>query len=518
MQSRSARRLHPPFATGDMPMQLHAARHSTSSTPFFAGLGAVLVVMLGSGLLAGCSDKEGSVLEDSSAGSGSTNNSPAPSLPGTGAAGSNSTVTVVGSGNSSSASAAGSIGASATSTTAGAGQSGASGSKADADWGPVRIAGAGTGAGGGAAVAAGGGAGLPSTATGGSSSGLASCGGLEAFKTCATSQIPAHRRTAQVLLVMDKSGSMVNQPAGYDAPLWPSLASALGAALDETKTEIHSGLLLYPKAGTAKDCVKPEECCTLGSGSTWVDVPIASGDVSVPAIKQAFTATTPGGGTPISKALERALAYFTAEGERLPGDHYVLLATDGGPNCNETLNCRAAMNQCTANIDQNKLSSTDPNLCETQPAACLDNEAVLQHIQALAQAGIQTIVVGIPGSESYANYLDSFAEAGGRPVATGSHRYYEVPSSGGLTALTDTFRSITVDLVKTCEIELASAPPSLDKINVSIDCQVVPSAGADGWMLSEDYKKITFLGATCERMKTKGAQRVDVVMGCPTLM
>ncbi len=81
---------------------------------------------------------------------------------------------------------------------------------------------------------------------------------------------------------------------------------------------------------------------------------------------------------------------------------------------------------------------------------------------ALAEAGIKTIVVGIPGTEEYESTLNAMAEAGGLP-AEGDTSYYAVAEGGGAEGLTDALLAITETLIKTCEFELASQPPFIDR-------------------------------------------------------
>src|SRR5690606_24704447 len=153
-------------------------------------------------------------------------------------------------------------------------------------------------------------------------------------------------------------------------------------------------------------------------------------------------------------ALERAREDFTeGPGADLEGDKYVLLATDGGPNCNSDNTCDRM--RCTPWLDGQ--GSEENNCCAGAGEYCLDDESVLETIEALRKADIPTFVVGIPGTERYAPYLDAFAEAGGVP-SDGEHAYYAVPADGGVQGLVDVLHEITQLLVRSCEVELASRP------------------------------------------------------------
>ena len=71
-----------------------------------------------------------------------------------------------------------------------------------------------------------------------------------------------------------------------------------------------------------------------------MNVDVATGADTVSAILNSLASSLPAGGTPTSVALMRAYDFFTAgAGAYIAGDRYVLLATDGGPNCNPSTAC-----------------------------------------------------------------------------------------------------------------------------------------------------------------------------------
>jgi hypothetical protein len=231
----------------------------------------------------------------------------------------------------------------------------------------------------------------------------------------------------------------------------------------------------------------------------------------------ALDATAPGGGTPTAAALDAALTYFTTgDGKDLKGDRFVLLATDGGPNCGEsTTTCSA--DHCTPNLDGLCPASED-NCCRGEGSYCLDDAAVLDKIRALAAAQVPTFVIGIPGTESYAEYLDAFATAGGVPNPKKKPAYYAVSAEGGVEGLTRTFRDITTHLVRSCDVDLGPVAPDKRLVNVAVDCDIVPSEDGAGWNITDDAPTTLVLaGDTCTRVKREGARRIDVVYGCPTV-
>jgi hypothetical protein len=357
------------------------------------------------------------------------------------------------------------------------------------------------------------------TGTGeGGTNGIAECD-LSALGTCGGESVEAVLRTVNMLLVIDKSGSMTD-PLG-DQTKWDAMKSALGTALDNVQSEMNLGLVLYPYhfARPIPEFNCAEDCCAVADGAAAVNVPVTAGTLSVPEIAEQLDATSPGGGTPTAVALDSALDYFVnGAGAALEGGKYVLLATDGGPNCNEELTCDGET--CTTNLDG--ACKTD-NCCTFSNTRnqCLDADRVLEKLQALTDAGISTFVVGLPGTQQYATYLDEFAEAGGVPASSGDTSYYAVSEDEGVEGLLSVFETITTQLVRSCDIPLSQVPSQPDQVNVAIDCDVVAQNADDGsgWDYDEPSAPtaVVLRGPVCERLQQDGAKRVDVVFGCPTV-
>lgn len=328
---------------------------------------------------------------------------------------------------------------------------------------------------------------------------------------CGGTKLMASARDANLLLVLDKSGSMLQKPDGFAVKKWDAVKIALRDALTPIKGKVALGLEMYPN-----DMTGAGEACAMPTGSAAVNVPVASD--SVDKIIAAVEAALPGGATPTAKALSEALTYFTTgSGKDLKGDKYVILATDGGPNCDPTVTCGAET--CTTNIDGN--CTTGGNCCDgvTSKISCLDSAGVIKQINALKAVGVRTFVIGIPGTESYKAYLDQFAEAGGMINPAGPTKYYSVSAAGGVAGLTSVFATITGDLITSCKITLDTVAPDPNQINVYVDDKVIPQGGADGWEFDNSTMppSIVIKGATCEQVKTKGAKVISVSYGCPTI-
>jgi hypothetical protein len=338
---------------------------------------------------------------------------------------------------------------------------------------------------------------------------------------CGQTTIKGSTKEVDVLLVIDKSGSMNAKPTGFATDKWTALKTALPAALDPVKGGISLGVEFFPNNLTTPIPVScTTECWDMPPGDSAVVVPVGPGTTTLPDIT-AKLAIAPSGGTPTRAALQAAFEYFTTgTGKALAGEKYVLLATDGGPNGNTTP-CQQAT--CTVNMDRSEMGGTFPNYCDAAlvadgPKSCLDEAATVAQLTTMAAAGIKTFVVGIPGTEPYVATLDALAVAGGVPAAAASPKYFAVTAAGGVDGLKQVFDTITHQLIKSCNIQLQSAPPDPMKLNVYVDGKVVPQAGADGWDLvttdASAFPMVVLKGATCAAIEASGANNVQIVYGC----
>jgi len=335
--------------------------------------------------------------------------------------------------------------------------------------------------------------------------------------TCGGTNLDASPTKVNVLLVVDKSSSMASTPAGFGDTKWNGIRAALGNAIDATRGQVAFGLDFFPNSGAADQPLSNGcELPTNGAPS----VAIASGATTNSAIKRALADNAPAGATPTAAALARALEYFTkGDGAALAGRHYVLLATDGGPNCNSGLTCAAEA--CTVNMDgicPAKTNCCDASLDPAGPSKCLDDDATVAVVEKLAKAGVDTFVVGIPGTEAYQPTLDSVAVAGGAPNPNAPPSYFAIDATAGVQALSAVLTEITTGLIRSCELVLNDDPPDYEQINVEVDGKVILEGSADGWSLDTTHQPPTVVleGATCAAVRKNGAQQLRVTFGCPT--
>jgi len=331
---------------------------------------------------------------------------------------------------------------------------------------------------------------------------------------------------ADVLLVVDGSGSM--RPGGEptNSSRWSALGSALEVVMTTSSDAIHYGLQIFPYPEDPADPI-PYECGTLRRCCEMPDhaemiVPTAHPSMGVPWILEELRAHAPAGAAAVTAALERAYRYFVDGNQAPSGDvGYVLLVTDGGPICNPYVVCDAE--SCTSNIEElDGCPPEGPSCCDDLPAACLDDAASVDQIAALRAQGVTTIVVGLPGSERYSAVLQSLADAGGFVRPDGSTRYYAVgdENDDGLNQLTSALHEIAGLVLQPCRF---AAPLDLDRpdaVSLLVDCVLVPYAApgdrAEGWHWDDpdDPEAMIITGEVCDRIRYEGVREVHYVFGC----
>ena len=121
-------------------------------------------------------------------------------------------------------------------------------------------------------------------------------------------------------------------------------------------------------------------------------------------------------------------------------------------------------------------------------------------------------MIGVPGSEPYAELMSGLAEAGGTARA-GDIGYYGVSDPGELA---EALSSIGAELTQTCSIVLDEPPEFPDMLNVYFDAELIASDAHEGWQVQGD--EVNFFGASCSRLRGGEVLQVQLVSGCETIL
>ncbi len=312
---------------------------------------------------------------------------------------------------------------------------------------------------------------------------------------CMPQPVALMRRGAQLMFVLDRSNSMDDtmqgeprEPGDPRPSRWDVMGDTLEAVLMGADPLLEIGAKVYPSADGSE--TTPEEACAVEAG-----VDIAPAPRRIPRLVEIFETTGPAGGTPTAAALGEVERFFTTR--PAPGvPRFVVLATDGGPNCQPDPVPPPPACVCTGRPD----SCLDMRF---GPFNCLDEGNTIAVIERLAAGNsIPVYVIGIddPTRPDLGDVLDRMAIAGGRPrELDGGRRFYSVARRAdleeALTTITDT--------IARCVFELDPAVPPDATLEVTLDGLIIARDGtrSEGWdFTAPDRSEITLFGGACERV------------------
>ncbi|HVZ32952.1 MAG TPA: vWA domain-containing protein [Polyangiaceae bacterium] len=305
--------------------------------------------------------------------------------------------------------------------------------------------------------------------------------------TCERATVHTALATPEMLIVLDRSGSMSPALNDTGTDRWSGSVQAVNEVTASFDQQIDFGLMTFPAfngtQGNADDLLGSligPDACAAGK----LDVPIASNNAD--AISQTLGAMSPGGFTPTAATLTEALNVLN---EPVVADQgtispkYVLLVTDGDPNCSDGGSGLSAL----GGIDHAARQQT------------------LDAIKALADAGVQTFVVGYQtAGTQFAGQLDQMAAAGG----TGETQHHSVSSGADLMS---TFESI-VQRVLSCSYQLEKAVSDASYVQVTVGGQPRDfQKPSDGWTLGPDDKTVVLTGKACDDLQGGATFTVEVL-------
>jgi len=346
-------------------------------------------------------------------------------------------------------------------------------------------------------------------------------GGPDGGLSCAASEQQAVLIPANLLFLIDRSGSMNCNPPEGDSTLnelcktdpikqnpsdpskWDVTREALRGALDSLagKPNVSVGISVFPKPHDTENCRVAEQ----------PDVAIERLDPGHRAAIDTFLdGVAPRGDTPIAGTTILGYRYLSERiraGE-LSGNTFVVLFTDGAETC-----------------DENYLA-----------------QLVERDVPLATRFNIKTFVIGAPGSEDGRALLSQMAHGGLTPRSTGCDHSASSVSSGDchfdMTTSTDfagelasALQAISGDASLSCQLDIPRNPSGggvdLNQVNVTF----TPGAGdvvsvlrddrdcdgeAQGWQYSADGTKIVLCGSICDQARSDAASQVKIELGCPT--
>ncbi len=346
-----------------------------------------------------------------------------------------------------------------------------------------------------------------SGATGGfgAISGSGGSGGIPDGGACNAVTAAAKPAAANVLIVLDLSGSMSNVIPFPLGSRWQLTRNAFLQVLPGLPAGLRMGLVYFGHPTGTPGCTASDNgCCTRDSSNGGPDIPIQPLDTAQKTfITNWMNGTSPSNNnnTPTHDALQGAYDILTNSG--LDGNDYALLITDGDENC-------GASASSTVKLAGDATSATP---------------------------SIKTFVIGSPGSDGARQLLSDIAKAGQTPRtptcdgSQGNTCHYDLSTASNFqTELQTALGSILGQTSLPCQFDIPSQDGGAfdeNKVNVkytngagsSADvlfddgCQ---SASGQGWQYSTDKKQILLCQGICDVVKQDPNAKIDILFGCPT--
>jgi len=307
---------------------------------------------------------------------------------------------------------------------------------------------------------------------------------------CGQTNVPINAVPPDVLIVQDKSGSMnnddndssCNNGCGTNSK-WSQMSAALTQVVTNTDSQINWGLKFF----------SDNNACD-ASGAPVVGVGSNNGTM----IANVIAMTSANGNTPTRDAMTTGASYLAGVGDTNP--KYILLATDGLPNC--PVGCS---------------SMSKPSMSCTMTDNPNEDSAATMAIANALSNGIKTFVIGVGAVPTASNTLNQFAMAGGLAQTGGSTAYYAATDPQALEAALNAL----VGAVFSCTVSLAGAPTGFTNVAVSaVDTSTgkpvaIQQDPTNGWTFDSGKQNILLKGSACDNLKNGTYSNFQFYYACP---
>jgi hypothetical protein len=347
---------------------------------------------------------------------------------------------------------------------------------------------------------------------------------------CACIDEPLFPNAPNLYFVLDRSGSMSEPWGTGGSDKWQVVVDAIWQLVVALGPRANIGAAVFPDPMSGADTCGPgAEVFASRPG----DSPAGRPGPTATSLRTALGRILPNGGTPTAATLQSPWLMQRLRSLATTGPTYVILATDGGPNCNPNATCgldRGGELYCQPNIESAPGCPTGmtPNCCakpEYGARACEDSQPTKDAVTMLSASGFPVYVIGVPGSAPYATLLTDLAIAGaggadGGAGAMGpdggSAAHYFAADTADQALFIQAISRIAAQLTGGCTLQLDKTPPDPMLVNVFLGGKVLPKSGPDGWTL--DGTNVTIEGASCQSILNGEVLDVRVVAGCPVVL
>ena len=320
-----------------------------------------------------------------------------------------------------------------------------------------------------------------------------------------------------VVLVLDKSGSMVSNKWDHDADdpdengflddgvtaatpkitRWQSLHAVVDDILTGYESKINFGATLFPAINAYFNAGNNQTSCLMANNLEVAVQSNAKGAV-LSAIPTA-DATNLEGGTPAAAGLQAALSHL----QTLPIENpqAIFFVTDGAANCNGDAGTF------------NEFFETYDDDLHTVVADAWSSKSIPTYVIGIdiKDAMTSSAQDGSPDNINPFSKLNELANQGGTPKG-GAEDFY---SANNQIELEVALQSIAAAAVS-CTVPLEEAPSFPDLLEVYVADQAVPHvancASEDGWVytnVSGPFDSIELCGSWCAELKEAGELRAE---------
>jgi|GEM_PF-6326725 len=303
--------------------------------------------------------------------------------------------------------------------------------------------------------------------------------------SCGNAQRETSQLAPELLVLLDRSGSMIENYTVGTTSRWAEATTALTAALTDTQNGIDWGLKLYPD----------NDWCGVSTGA---NVDVAPGNAQT--IIETFNSRPPLAGkthTPTRAAVAEGMTYLAGRPDGTP--RALVLVTDGDPNCMEPWGSNGIEED---NEDGNG-----------------DEAAAIAAVAQANAAGIPVYVIGfaVNDDDELIETLNAMANAGGKAKADPFNKYYTADNA---TEFQAAMNEISADAA-TCTFELAEAAPNATSTTVfladadgaAIEILDSDASMVNGWTFTDD-KTIEVFGAACDTVLASPQLQLRAAFDC----